>query len=56
MLVLSRNREQEIRIGKDITVKVTRIAKGRVWLGVDAPRELPIIRPEAHGQQEKAAA
>ena len=46
MLVLTRKIGEEIRIGDDITVKVTSVQGGRVKLGIDAPRHRKITRPE----------
>jgi carbon storage regulator len=46
MLVLSRSCETAIRIGSDITVRVLEIHKGKVKLGIDAPRGLPVWREE----------
>ena len=46
MLVLTRKIGEEICIGNDIVVKVTAIQGGRVRLGIQAPRERRITRPE----------
>lgn len=46
MLVLSRRPEESIRIGDNITVKVLRVDRGRVRLGIDAPPDIPILRAE----------
>jgi carbon storage regulator len=46
MLVLSRKRYTEIRIGPDITVKVLEIRKGQVKLGVEAPSGFSVWRGE----------
>lgn len=46
MLVLSRELEQAIRIGPDIWVRVLGIDRGRVKLGVEAPRHVEIWRAE----------
>lgn len=45
MLVLSRKRGQKIRIGETI-VTVTRVTGGRVRLGIEAPRAVPVVRGE----------
>jgi carbon storage regulator CsrA len=47
MLVLSRRPGELIEIGNDIRVKVTEIAGSRVRLGIEAPRNISICRPEA---------
>ena len=46
MLVLTRKIGEEIRIGDDITVKVTSVQGGRVKLGIEAPRDRRITRSE----------
>jgi carbon storage regulator len=46
MLVLHRKIGERIVIGKDITVTVLEIKKGRVRLGVSAPREVSVHREE----------
>jgi len=46
MLVLARKLDEAIVIGENITVKVVAIENGMVKLGIDAPREISIIRTE----------
>ena len=46
MLVLTRKREESIRIGKDIVIKVTQIHQGKVKLGIEAPAHVRILRAE----------
>ena len=46
MLVLSRKLDESIVIGENITIKVVSIEKGMVKLGIDAPKEVSIIRNE----------
>lgn len=46
MLVLERRKDQRIFIGDDITINVAKIKGGKVWLGIDAPREIKILREE----------
>ena len=45
MLVLSRKVGETIVIGDSITVTVLEV-NGRVKLGIDAPRDVKILRPE----------
>lgn len=47
MLVLSRRIDEVVEIGDDIRVKVVRIDGRNVRLGIDAPRDVSIRRPEA---------
>jgi carbon storage regulator len=46
MLVLSRNLGERIYIGDDITVTVVQIDRGKVRLGIVAPKEVPVHREE----------
>lgn len=46
MLVLSRKREESIRIGGDVVVAVLEIHGRRVRLGVEAPAQLRVLRSE----------
>ena len=47
MLVLSRKVGESIMIGHNIRVVVTQMANGRVGLGIEAPKEVSVNRPEA---------
>jgi carbon storage regulator CsrA len=46
MLVLSRKLDEGITIGDDIKVKIISIEKGIVKLGIDAPKNISIVRNE----------
>ena len=46
MLVLSRKLGERIMIGENIAVTVVRIGPNNVRLGIEAPRELNIVREE----------
>jgi len=46
MLVLTRKRDDVIRIGDDIVIRVIRTGKGSVKIGVEAPSEVRVIRGE----------
>ena len=46
MLVLSRKAGQQVLIGDNIRITVTRMSGNRVLLGVDAPDHVHIVRAE----------
>lgn len=46
MLVLSRKKNESIVINDNITVVVVEIRDGKVRLGIDAPKEVPVHRRE----------
>jgi len=46
MLVLARKTDESIVIGENIVVKIISIENGVVKLGIDAPKEVFIIRNE----------
>ena len=55
MLVLSRKPGDQILIGDDIVITVVRLGPNTVKIGIDAPKDVGILRPELtrnEGQQE----
>jgi len=56
MLVLSRNRDEQIVIDGRITVAVVEIRGDKVRLGIDAPKEVPVHRKEVHESIERERA
>lgn len=46
MLVLSRRKQESIRISDDVVVTVLEIQRNKVRLGIDAPKEIPVLRTE----------
>jgi carbon storage regulator len=58
MLILTRRFEEGIRIGDDIHVVVLGINGNQVRIGIQAPRELVVLRDEVYERQqaERAAA
>jgi len=54
MLVLSRKPTQSIVIDGQITVTLMEIRGNRVQLGIEAPREIPVMRTELRPILENA--
>lgn len=46
MLVLSRKEAQKIRLGDDIVITVVRVGGDKVRLGIEAPRDMLVLRDE----------
>ena len=56
MLVLTRKLMEKLFIGDDICVTVVRLEGGQVRLGIDAPREVTVVRAELVPERQVAAA
>jgi carbon storage regulator len=54
MLVLTRKPTQKIRIADNITLTIVRVQDGEVKIGIDAPREIPVMRQEVFNRQQNA--
>ena len=52
MLVLSRRVGERLLIGDDIEIVVLEAKSGQVRLGIEAPREIPIVREELLEREE----
>ncbi len=46
MLVLTRKLMEKLYIGNDVCVTVVRLEGGQVRLGIDAPRDVTVVRAE----------
>jgi carbon storage regulator len=46
MLVLSRKLGEKIYIGENICITVVDIDRGKIRLGIEAPRNVPVFRQE----------
>ena len=46
MLVLSRKESQRIRLGDSIVITVVRVTGDKVRLGIEAPRDMIVLRDE----------
>jgi carbon storage regulator CsrA len=54
MLVLTRKLQQQIKIGEQITVTILRVKGSTVRVGVQAPRDVRVIRGELPKEQPEA--
>lgn len=53
MLVLTRRTEEKIKIGDNIVISVLGIEGGNVKIGIEAPKEITILRMEIFEQIQK---
>lgn len=58
MLVLTRKKNQAIMLGENIKITVLEIGEDTVKIGINAPRDISILREELHQavKEENAAA
>jgi len=52
MLVLSRKKDEVIRIGENIVLTVVEIKGTRVRLGIEAPKEISVRRAEVPAREQ----
>jgi len=52
MLVLSRKESQRIRLGDEIVISVLRLGGDKVRLGIEAPRDMLVLRDELEPHAE----
>ena len=50
MLVLSRHRDERIKIGDHITLTVVDIRGDKVRIGIEAPKDVPVHRQEVYDE------
>ena len=55
MLVLSRKKNESIKIGDNIVITVVEVRGDKVRLGIEAPREISVIRSELNDRVEPVA-
>ncbi len=53
MLVLTRKTEEKIKIGDNIVVSILGVEAGNVKIGIEAPKEITILRMEIFDQIQK---
>ena len=52
MLVLSRKEKEEIHIGNDVTITILRVKGHSVRIGINAPKDIRVIRGELQQPNE----
>ena len=55
MLVLTRRDGEQIVVGEDVVIKVLAVARGRVRVGIEAPRSVSVRRSEIPSHAPNAA-
>ena len=56
MLVLSRKKNEVILIGDQIRLTIVKLDKGKVRVGIEAPKEVKVFREEIAGTAPQAKA
>ena len=56
MLVLSRKQLEGIQIGSDIRIKIVKVDRNQVRIGIEAPPDVMIVRDELINDAEMQAA
>lgn len=54
MLILTRKNDEEIIINSNINIKIISITDGQVKIGIDAPKEIEILRGELYVKAKEA--
>lgn len=54
MLILTRTPTQAVMIGDDVVLTVIAIKGDRVRLGIEAPREIPVLRQQGSAKPPAA--
>lgn len=55
MLVLSRKEGEKLVVGENITIVVSKISGNRVTIGIEAPRDVKVVRGELERDQNSVA-
>ena len=55
MLVLTRKRGEVIRVGENVVVKVIKLGRGSVKIGIEAPADVRVLRGELEPLVEDSA-
>ncbi|PRR82836.1 carbon storage regulator CsrA [Clostridium vincentii] len=52
MLIITRKEGESFLIGDDIEITITKVADGNVKIGIEAPKEMLILRKELYKEVE----
>lgn len=55
MLIVTRKTQQKIKIGEDVVITITSIKGKSVQVGVEAPRDVPVLRGELEQREVEGA-
>lgn len=55
MLVLTRKPNQSIQIGENITVNIVKVRGNTIQIGIEAPKDIAIVRTELLEREENAS-
>lgn len=55
MLVLTRKLQEQIRIGENITITILRVKGNTVRVGIEAPRQIRVLRGELPPEKSPAS-
>jgi len=53
MLILTRRPGESLRIGKDIVILLLEVSGNQIRLGIEAPREVPVVREELRTAKQR---
>ena len=53
MLVLTRKASEKILIGDNVVIEVVKVQGNRVWIGLEAPASVKILREEIADKAKK---
>ncbi len=53
MLIITRKKGQSLMIGDDIEITISKIEDGSVKIGINAPKNVTILRKELYEEVEK---
>lgn len=53
MLIITRKKGQSLMIGDDIEITISKLEDGSVKLGIEAPKDITILRKELYEEVKK---